>query len=544
MKAKRLGALLLTAAMVFTMFYGCGKQQASASKAASGTSSATENKFANKLTISVAYWDIGKEFDNSKPDKIRDQIYKKFNMTINPINVTWDDYKTKINTWAAAGTLPDVFADDAIAETNFAKWCSQGVVKQLPDDMSAYPNLKKYLDQVDVQNYKYPLGSTGKFYCIPRGTYPNIDMWANDYAVILRKDWREKVGVTKVPETMDEFITLMKDFVTKDPDGNGKNDTIGLTCYDANWLQFFFNSYEPAILNWTKASDNTWIPGFMTDKAIDGVVALKKLYDAGGLDKDFATLKGNEGQAKLESGVAGAYAHSGYSAKLYAIYTAMQKTYPGTWNCSDKLELMKPFKNADGNYYRFIQATPWSETYFSKNCSDEKMTRMLSFMDYMSSTEGFNLFRYGIKGVDYTQDASGNITLIQNKDSSGKVMTIAEEYPVTGFACFVAWAQEFTYKNPAINSDIQTIANGMLNWEMKNCKATPTNLSLGFIDFTNKDKCNFSLKDELTKAILSKDAASEWKSMIATSRKSGYDVAIKSLNETATKLGITDYTEK
>ena len=122
-----------------------------------------------------------------------------------------------------------------------------------------------------------------------------------------------KVGVTKDPENMDEFIDLMTKFVNNDPNGNGKKDEIGLTMYNSGWLSWFQLAYEPGIQSggWVKDPNDAtkWIPAFMTPKCLEGIKALKKLYDAGGMDKDFASLKGEEGRDKFASSAAGAYAH-------------------------------------------------------------------------------------------------------------------------------------------------------------------------------------------------------------------------------------------
>lgn len=542
MTKKRLAAIALALAMVVPMFSACAKTPAASSSAtSSSTSSSTGTSYKDHLDISIAYWSVGASVDASKPDLIRDQVYKKFNMTIVPDNITWDDYKTKINTWAAAGNLPDVFADDAITESNFSKWCTEGVVQAIPTDLSAYPNIQKYLSQADVQNYKYPLGAAdAKYYCIPRPTYSTMDMWANDNAVMVRKDWMEKVGITTMPTNMDEFITLMKAFVQKDPDGDGKNDTIGLTCYDAGWLSYLMNNYEPAVQTW-KLVDGQWVAGLSTDDALLGVEALKKLYDAGGLDQDFATLKSGDGLAKFTSGKAGAYAHSGYPTTLVSVQQAMQKVYPDK-KFADTVTLMLPWKSPDGNYYRTIASTPWSETYFNAKDSAEKVQRVLAFMDWGLSTDGFNLMRYGIKDVDYTQSGD-TITPIISKDAKGNPITLNTKYPFCGLGSFFSWEQDFSYKNPSTDPSILKLANDTLNWEIKNCKGTPTNLALAFINYPAKSKINWNLKDALTKAILSKDAVATWKQIVADYNKNGGTEAQTEINAQAKALNITGVTE-
>lgn len=49
---------------------------------------------------------------------------------------------------------------------------------------------------------------------------------AQTFALFVRKDWREKLGLPQ-PKNWDDIQTLAKAFTTQDPDGNGKNDTYG-----------------------------------------------------------------------------------------------------------------------------------------------------------------------------------------------------------------------------------------------------------------------------------------------------------------------------
>ncbi|WP_347835768.1 hypothetical protein [Gracilibacillus sp. JCM 18860] len=46
--------------------------------------------------------------------------------------------------------------------------------------------------------------------------------------IIYRKDWAENLGL-EAPTTTDEFMEMVRAFTEDDPDGNGKDDTFGLT---------------------------------------------------------------------------------------------------------------------------------------------------------------------------------------------------------------------------------------------------------------------------------------------------------------------------
>ena len=44
--------------------------------------------------------------------------------------------------------------------------------------------------------------------------------------IVIRKDWLDNLGLD-MPKTVDELYETAKAFTEKDPDQNGKNDTIG-----------------------------------------------------------------------------------------------------------------------------------------------------------------------------------------------------------------------------------------------------------------------------------------------------------------------------
>ncbi|MBP0649648.1 extracellular solute-binding protein, partial [Mycobacterium tuberculosis] len=58
------------------------------------------------------------------------------------------------------------------------------------------------------------------------GKYYGVPFSAQAFAVFVRKDWREKLGLP-VPQTWDDLYAMAKAFTEKDPDGNGKKDTYG-----------------------------------------------------------------------------------------------------------------------------------------------------------------------------------------------------------------------------------------------------------------------------------------------------------------------------
>lgn len=531
----------LTALLVIATLSGCAQPTATTAPTPTGSA----DPLAEHMSISVALWGIGSYLPDKTIDSVRDKFYSDLNIDIVPVNTTWDDYTTKIQIWAASKQLPDVFAIDAVNTDYLTQWITDGVVKTLPSDYSAYPDLAKIMDDPSNALYKYPLGADGKWYSIPRPNYMDGGWSTNDYAVVLRKDWIANLGKS-VPTTFAEFQDLMVAFATGDPDKNGINgDTIGLTTYDASWLGVLFNSFEPGLTGgdgtvWVKDATgaNKWIPAFMTQGAKDGFAAVKALYDAGGLDKDFATIKGTEGEDKFLNGQAGALAHGGNPGGLYGMRTKFDTLFPGkSWD--DVFTIMYPFKNyQDGKYYRYVANSCWSESYLNSEVSDAKMDRVLRMFDYMFSDKGNKLFRYGIEGVNYTVAGDGTVTLIPIKDGAGNVIPISKVYPITPMSSLAQWSGTGSYIGPFVYPDIQAQSKAVLDWWMSNSEPMATDLRMGFLAYDSKTKNNEVFKDDLVKLVLSSDLNAAYTQMIADYKAGGYDTVISEANAAAAAAGI------
>jgi len=206
------------------------------------------------MELSIMNWAIADSFsDDGSSDRMLDYYTDKFNVKFVPINVGWDDAEEKSTTWAAAGTLPDVIGAQAMPGSGrYYQWVNDGVVRALPDDLSAYKEVKRIIAQPEVQAYAVK----GKNYFFPRQTYDEASWWAMDRGIINRKDWRENLGIA-VPKTEQDFIDMWVAFSKSDPHGDG-TVVYGMTPQNA-W--FFFSqclpSYGYTDSAWTKLEDGS-----------------------------------------------------------------------------------------------------------------------------------------------------------------------------------------------------------------------------------------------------------------------------------------------
>ncbi|MBE5785948.1 MAG: extracellular solute-binding protein [Clostridiales bacterium] len=117
--------------------------------------------------------------------------------------------------------MPDVFTVNYDQLTQLAE---AGMIADLTDAYEKYasPNLKGAMDSSSglARNL---VTFNGQMLAIPSG-----DCGENSCGLYwIRKDWVEKLGA-KMPETLDELITLARRFIAEDPDGNGVDDTMGI----------------------------------------------------------------------------------------------------------------------------------------------------------------------------------------------------------------------------------------------------------------------------------------------------------------------------
>ena len=348
----------------------------------------------------------------------------------------------------------------------------------------------------------------------------------------------ENVGVTEIPQNVDDFINLMLKFQNEDPDGNGKDDTIGLAGYTFAYMSFLFSGECPDAVNgfrWEFAEDGSLIPAFMTEAFRDGAKVLKKAYDAGIIDPDYIIYKGEEGRDKFANGQAGAYAHAGPTlGGTQAMEDKILKTYPD--KTIDELIAFIPwFANPTTGEVRYPSITPsWSETYLSSSVDDAKAERCMALMDFLLSDEGYELVGLGIEGETYTKDADGNYQIIELTKSDGTPMALKEKYPATQLQTLANWTPFRSASSPAYSDGLKKLRNEfMADMEAKGATFTnrPDTNGLLLQDSADYDTAGADFEKICNDLMLSDDVDAAWQAMVDSYMAQGYDKVIAEMNE-------------
>lgn len=134
----------------------------------------------------------------------------------------------------------------------------------------------------------------------------------------IRQDWLDALDL-KAPATLDELENVMKAFVSRDPDGNGFDDTIGLAVAGQNTLNgwmgdvsFLFGAYGDQAHQWNRMADGTLAYGSVQPSVKSALRRLAEWYEAGYLARDFGTHDEQDAAALMTSGVAGIISGPGW----------------------------------------------------------------------------------------------------------------------------------------------------------------------------------------------------------------------------------------
>ncbi len=519
--SKRLVATVLSTAMATGLILGN-------SKISSMRLSAEEKK---PVEISIAIW--GADAGLSNPDDpILKQIEEKTGVHLVPQNVTWDDAEQKIQLWATNGQLPDVFAGDFVTKSFYGNWIEQGVIRALPDDLSAYPNLAEHMKMERA----VAASRNGKFYMIPRTTYGDISYSVLDRNIVYRWDLAQAAGITKEPETYEEFNEMIKAIIKADPEGKKVS---GMTQVLPQLIGGYVYPYAGIIdKKWVADKDGKFVPSYFADRdaLVSAMQFARDMYQEGVIEKDIALAKLETSKEKYLQGQSAAMVFAwagpaGLEANLAKDYDAIYGE--GSFLKNNRIAKLYPAK--DGNKYYFIDTEAWSESYISSKVDDEKMAAICRLFDYLYSEEGRRLVYCGIEGEDYD--------VVDGKVVMKEGVNLADKYSfknssVGDLAMWnpSSWDVDFP---STISQEYKDLTAARHDDAVKNGTLPKYYDDVLFISTPLKDKFVYNTNDDLLQIMMgSEDVEKMVDDLFASYESKGLQAMLDEVNKAAADLGI------
>ncbi|MDQ0192507.1 extracellular solute-binding protein [Paenibacillus wynnii] len=352
-KMKSSAMAALSVAMLASSLVGC-----SGDKENTGNAAGTENaptgdsmysapfengKYTTPVTISTVF-PISSNMKFKNGENIENNVHTKWAKDTLGIDIKYlwtvseqnSAYETKLRLMLTSGEkMPDIIAFRG----------SPSLIADLIDS-GQFTNAGELFDKYASDVYKKAMAEEPSVWnpYIRDGKRMGIPIlenaYNNDPVMYIREDWLKKLNL-KAPTNLTELETVLDAFTNQDPDGNGKNDTTGLSVgfknnlntwmSDAGWI---FGMFGAMPNQWNKTADNQLVYGSVQPEMKQGLATLQGWMKNGYISSEsglYDETKASEAFTAGKSGIiVGPYWMTGWPIPDLQknVPTAEYKTYP------------------------------------------------------------------------------------------------------------------------------------------------------------------------------------------------------------------------
>lgn len=420
MKRRVVSLFLTTTMLAMTVLSGCGKGSTVASD---GSADGNLEDF-YEITY-TGYW---------SDDTYEDESYVE-NMLEDALNIELEVVTTdnsNLDSLLATGQMPDCMWCDK--EVAFMQ--DQELIRNIPVSMvkEYAPSFIKYFDE-NLLLYDYVLDPENpeEFTCLRGITLQFVDYYLpNDY---YRYDWIQNLGIdlgVEVEQVADrvyaasdgielsKFIEIMDAFVNQDPDGDGQKNTYGVTAPNLQ-QSVFYSAY--GFHNGVNEVNGEAEQYYVMDEFKEYLKGFAEIYKNGLIDPEIIEDNRKLSWDKVNTGKAGYWITSTNSLNSWA-----SDRPPLTLLSADPEAtiLLTPGIKPDGGKVQTVTNSSPAYGYFyvNANVDDEKLARILQFVEYAIFGNGDDSFKaslfYGEEGVDWEWGEDGKPVKINTLASGEK----------------------------------------------------------------------------------------------------------------------------
>lgn len=537
-KTLRLVALSLVVALSATMMASCGKSPSDGGSSTTGTATGAPDD-GSPITIRLSAA-ANFEFDAAS-DALAKKIENDFGITFENVGYEGDIEKMMLD--AQSKELADIVYTEPLYDLySLTSFIDQGFFRPIPEEMlEQFPNVKKSLEaSVVCQTVKQNFGG---YYLLPKPDSLDPTLYIGERkGIFYRKDWLKKVGIDKEPSTWEELYEMCKAFTTQDPDGNGKNDTYGMTSDGFGNFRYFMANIGHSNLNWVKGPDGKWTHGALLEDNIEALKWFRKMFEEGYIDPEIGSNKWEQAMQKFASEKFGAVNRNTDADWLKKIivdqfYAATSDKYENPFDVVGVIPTFAKDANSKPGIDKYIDTM--CATQIAATCTDEKLQRYLKFYEYLLTEEG-NLLQLGLEGVDWKKDNDGKITMIKGAD--GLLPEVSSKYKCLSAACMQSWGFDLR-SNPDIetftifNDEIKTLDKNLR--DKRNANVIESDMRIKLMSEQSLLDANmFKFSVEYCNIVTGKEPVDVmFKDMVSRAMASGFDVAIEDVNKIADEKG-------
>lgn len=338
-KSIRVFTAVIVLFVLFGTFTGCGgSKKPEEETAAQPTTQAASTQEETVVVEEKVKLTIATYSDSQVPNDAKHVLAmnEKYGIELDIWPCFGDEYANQVATRLASGDMPDILGMQNGLDV--IKMIEQDIIVPIDEEyikreMTGYYN---FLYENSENPFKL-CKIDGKIYGFPsqnaEGVYHFTCVW--------RSDWLANVGISKTPETLEEYEQALYKFALEDPDKNGKKDTYGLSnkgmlpIYGAfGPIPFDFNANLRYFIK-----DGKIVCAATQPEMKEALRLLAKWYKDGVIDPEFVTGERTEGSWAVSQ--AFAKGRIGFSQPGMFYNTMRASDPPGR----------------DGNFYKLFRET-------------------------------------------------------------------------------------------------------------------------------------------------------------------------------------------
>lgn len=205
-----------------------------------------------------------------------------------------DDFESKLQQQAGQRQLPDIVINDTAQLGTMQR---QGWLQEISRSVVAGA------DQLTEASWRAAKAFNGRYYGVPFS--------AQSFALIVRRDWRLRLGLPE-PRSWGDLATMADAFTNRDPDGDGRADTYGLILPGSTkrgYMSWYVTSYLLANGSDLLVRDGSgWRPAINDERSVEAISWLQNLAcQRKVVNPDAVTIDTARAHDAFEKGAGGIY---------------------------------------------------------------------------------------------------------------------------------------------------------------------------------------------------------------------------------------------
>ena len=341
-----------------------------------------------------AMWEATRP-ENEYTEETRQYIREHLGIDLELTQVS-ENFSQQLALSIAGGDIPDLIW---MTYDTYVQYAEDGLFADLTDKIAAYPDIMSYVDTNGYGEACWQrMTVDGRIYGVPtRSVNPTM------YTAAIRQDWLDKLNLA-VPQTLDELTEVLRAFTEDDPDGDGVNDTYGVTCAGLDYLSVFFGAFgATSMQDYLLREDGTVTTNVISENYREALRYLSDIYAKGYMDPEVFTQSGAQTYEKF------ATAKAGYWPNWWSNSGSVYMKYGFADNNPDgQLTVMQPVKGANGQSGLPACDPIWRTVAISTSC--EHVDKVLELINWECTPYGWYTVMNGVEGDYFEMNDAGEVT--------------------------------------------------------------------------------------------------------------------------------------